>query len=133
MRILFTILAAATLGWAGVSAEDLAAGGFDRVSQRTQGSWRLVEDDGQRFIVLSDDFRTRGAPDLKFFLHASAVDAIDGDNAAAGLFLAELGDHRRGALRLPISADFDLNDYQSFVLHCEAFSKLWAVGALDRD
>lgn len=133
MRILLAGLAALLFGAASAGAEDLAAGDFDRVEQRTQGSWRLVEENGARFIVLSEDFRTRGAPDLKFFLHRSGVDAIDGDNAAQGLFLAELGNHKRGALRLPTSAQFSLDDYQSFVLHCEAYSKLWAVGKLHQN
>ena len=36
----------------------------------------------------------------------------------------------KGAQRYKLPADLDLDDYQTLVLHCEQYTKLWGVSAL---
>ena len=100
--------------------------GFD-----IEGSWSIVEEGGQRFVVLSDDFRTKSAPDLKLFLSPRAGSDVSSTNATRDA--ARIGpiESHRGGQRIAIPAEVDLTGYETLVLHCEQYSKLWGVADLD--
>jgi hypothetical protein len=107
----------------------VSTGGFENQESSIDGGWRIETRDDGRYLVFDDDFRTRRGPDLKIFLSIEAAANVTGDNAANGLFLAELESHRgTQAYRLP--DDLDLEAYASVVIHCERFSKLWGAGDL---
>ncbi|MGF1454430.1 MAG: DM13 domain-containing protein [Alphaproteobacteria bacterium] len=123
------LVAAPSSAYAAQDAE-LASGGFTNQEYKISGNWRIYEEDGKTFIALSDDFRTRRGPDLKIFLSPLAPDAVTGKNATEGsLLVAEL-DKSRGAQTYEIPTGTDLSAYQSVVIHCERFSKLWGAGPL---
>ena len=97
---------------------------------RSAGEWSIVERGGKRFVVLSDDFKTRGAPDLKIFLSPTSAADATGDNATSGsLLVAELA-ARRGGQTYELPAGADLGAYRSILIHCEAYSKLWSAADL---
>ena len=105
-------------------------GGFENQEYDIRGSWQIETRDDGRYLVLSEDFRTRRAPDLKIFLSAEPAEAVTSDNATQGHFLAALETHRGGSqYRLP--DDLDLSAFRSIVIHCERFSKLWGAGTLN--
>ena len=112
-------------------AQDMAspAGGFENQEYSIRGGWQIETRADGRYLVLSEDFRTRRGPDLKIFLHANSADAVTGDNAADGFFLTAL-DSNRGAQEYRLPDDLDLSAYGSVVIHCERFSKLWGAGNL---
>ncbi len=108
----------------------LKSGTWTKASFRSSGTWSIVERGGERYVVLDADFRTRRAPDLKIFLSPNAAGSLTGDNATDGAFrVAELSSNR-GAQSYKLPADIDLADFQSIIIHCEAYSKLWSTATL---
>ena len=108
-----------------VAAEPLAEGKWTKKTASISGSWSIVEEGGSRFLVLSDDFKTKKAPDLKLFLSSRDLSAIDGSNATSqAVFVAKLKSVR-GGQRYPIPDDIDLNEHSTLLLHCEKYAKVW--------
>ena len=99
-------------------------------SQKIKGTWQIVETDAGTFLELDDAFKTRNAPDLKLFLSPHAADEVNARNATAGSVLISKLKKAKGAQRYEIPADIDLSQFQTLVLHCEAYTKLWGVSAL---
>ena len=108
----------------------LHTGTWTKVSFNARGAWSIVERDGSRFVVLSDDFRTRGAPDLKIFLSPADAGTLNGSNATDGAHLVAELSSARGGQTYEIDADVDLGDFATIMIHCEQYSKLWAVASL---
>lgn len=105
----------------------LHEGAWTNQNYKTQGTWKIVDRDGAAFVVLSDDFKTKRAPDLKIFLNTRAAADVTNGNATTGsAFIAELSS-ARGGQSYPIPADVDLADFTSIIIHCERFSKLWTA------
>lgn len=109
------------------AADTVATGGFTNIAMKTKGTWTLETREDGVYAVLSEDFKARKAPDLKIFLHTSAANQVDDDNAASGLFVAELKSHK-GAQEYKLPEGIDLSSFKSFVIHCEQYSKFWAAG-----
>ncbi|MEO0613397.1 MAG: DM13 domain-containing protein [Pseudomonadota bacterium] len=108
----------------------LASGVWTKKSFRVSGDWSIYEKDGQTFIELSDDFKTKKAPDLKIFLSTKSVDAVNGRNATEGaILIAPLTSHKGGQVYL-VPSTIDVSDYESILIHCEAYSKLWSAATL---
>ncbi len=112
------------------AADTVASGGFSNIAMKTKGTWAIEKRDDGVYVVLSDDFKTRKAPDLKIFLDSQKASDIGDDNAADGLFVAELKSAKGGqSYKLP--SGVDLASYKSFVIHCEQYSKFWAAGNIN--
>jgi len=105
-------------------------GEFTKKTYKVNGSWTVVQRDGQTFIKLSDDFKTKRGPDLKIFLSPSSVASVNGDNAVNGALKLGALKSNKGAQEYLVPAGVNLADYNSVLVHCEAFSKLWAAGDL---
>jgi len=104
----------------------LAFGTFTKKRIRVHGSWELVvRDDGVRELRFDDAFRTRNGPDLKVFLSPRTIGDATGTNAVDGSLLLGGLQSNRGAQVYEIPADVDLSAYASFLVHCEAYAKLW--------
>lgn len=108
----------------------LFAGSWTKKSYTAAGGWRIVEISGKKYVELTDEFRTQNAPDLKIFLSPKASSDLNNRNATEGSLLVSPLSAPRGAQRYEIGADVDLSKYRSIMIHCEAFSKLWAVADL---
>ncbi|MEL6951699.1 MAG: DM13 domain-containing protein, partial [Pseudomonadota bacterium] len=111
------------------SADELG-GGWTKRSQKIQGTWSIVETQEGRFLELDDAFKTRRAPDLKLFLSPRAASDVTARNAVDGSVLIAKLRKARGGQRYEIPADLDLEQFETLVLHCEAFTKLWGVSSL---
>lgn len=97
------------------------------------GGWSIVEEDGDRFVVLDEDFKTRKAPDLKIFLSPLPLGELSDSTATEGSVLVAPLESHGGTSRYPIDAETDLGDYQSILIHCERFSKYWGGAELMRE
>ena len=96
------------------------------------GSWKIVAEGDGYALETGADFTARKGPDVKFFLSPIAAGEITGDNATEdSVFIVQL-DAFEGVQRFALPAGTKPEDYQSLVLHCEAYSKLWATSALER-
>lgn len=117
----------------GLAQETLAQGSFEPDSYfiNFEGSWEITQEAGKTYLLLKEDFQAKKAPDLKLFFSKLALDEIDGSNAAgeASLLLSPLQQFK-GAQRYLIPDTVDLAGYQSLILHCEQYSKLWGGAPL---
>ncbi|MHA7870836.1 MAG: DM13 domain-containing protein [Hyphococcus sp.] len=113
------------------AATHLYSGAWTKKSFKSSGTWTIYQEDGRTFVKLSSDFRTRSAPDLKIFLSPLAASETTGKNATEGAFrVAELTSNA-GEQIYEIPASVNLNDYQSILIHCEQYSKLWSASDLN--
>ncbi|MEM1138750.1 MAG: DM13 domain-containing protein [Pseudomonadota bacterium] len=129
-RIMLVSIGLGLAATASVKAEGVAAGGWDNQEYKISGDWKIVEEDGKRFFVLSDDFRTRNGPDLKIFFSTLPADEVRGNNVVSTSTRLAVLDKNKGGQRYEIPAELSLEDVKSVAIHCEQFSKLWGAGNL---
>lgn len=109
----------------GSSSEAPAASNFVKKRYNIKGKWKVTEQDGQKVVQFSDDFKTKGGPDLKLYLSSKSISELQsGDVESTSLKLSVLKSNQ-GAQSYIIPEDVNLSDYKSLVIHCEAFSVLW--------
>ena len=98
---------------------------FQKKTYALKGGITVEQRGSQTVIVFSDDFRTKNGPDLKVFLSKSDVASATGANAVStSLRLGVLQDNR-GGQEYVLPEGVNIADYNSVLVHCEAFSKLW--------
>lgn len=109
----------------------LASGtSWTKKANKITGSWEIARVGERLELRLADNYKTKKGPDLKFILSPQTVSAASGSNATSrSLILSPLATHK-GAQRFTLPAGTDLADYQSLLLHCEEYSKLWGASAL---
>lgn len=112
------------------SMQALHKGTWTKKSFKASGEWSIYTEDGKTYVKLSSDFRTRNAPDLKIFLSPQAASETNGRNATDGAVLISPLSSNSGEQIYEIPASVDLADYQSILIHCERFSKLWSAADL---
>ena len=93
---------------------------------KVKGTWTIEERADGNYLVLSDDFKTKNAPDLKFFVSNAGYESLNGSNATNGAVEIAKLSKNKGAQSYKIPSNVNLSDYKSLVLHCEQYSKLWA-------
>lgn len=108
------------------SSSSAFAGEWTKISFKIKGTWTIAD----RTLTLSDDFKTKGAPDLKLFLSPLAKEDITGNNATEGSVLIAPLKSRKGGQEYRLPDGIDLKNYQSLVLHCEKYSKVWGAADL---
>ncbi len=133
LAMAFAVTAVTAPASVAVAAEEteITSGTFTNQAYKITGTWRIYEKDGKTFITLSDDFRTRRAPDLKIFLSPTEASAVTSKNATEGSVLIAKLDSARGGQTYEIPEGTDLSAYKSVVIHCERFTKLWGAGPLE--
>ena len=102
------------------------ADGWQKQDFKVKGDWTIEQRDDGNYVVLSDDFKTKKAPDLKLFVSKKAYGDINGKNATEDAAIISLLSSHKGGQSYKIPAAIDLSDYQSLIIHCEKYSKLWA-------
>lgn len=132
-HLLATVALVTGLLSSAASAQDngiLAQGEWTKKGYAIDGTWTIVQKGKETFVVLSDDFSTKKAPDLKIFLSPESLDDLNNRNAtSASLLVAPLRSHKGGQeYLLPAGANW--RDYRSIVIHCEKYSKLWGGAGL---
>lgn len=128
--VLIALLSAVLLPGQVAFAGDDQGGTWTRKSQSIKGSWRIVDSADGRYLELDDAFRTRRAPDLKLFLSPLPADEITANNATSGSVLIAPLKKAKGAQRYALPDGLDLDEFQTLVLHCEQYTKLWGVSPL---
>ena len=105
--------------------QTLAQAGFQKKTYALKGGITVEQRGSQTVIVFSDDFRTKNGPDLKVFLSRNDVASSTGTNATSNAIrLGELKDNR-GGQEYVLPEGVNIADFNSVLVHCEAFSKLW--------
>ena len=105
--------------------QQLAQADFQKKTYSLKGGITVEQRGSQTVIVFSDDFRTKNGPDLKVFLSRNDVASSTGTNATSNAVrLGKLKDNR-GGQEYVLPAGVNIADFNSVLVHCEAFSKLW--------
>ncbi|GJL95372.1 MAG: hypothetical protein DHS20C05_17770 [Hyphococcus sp.] len=111
-------------------SEILYSGEWTKKSFKSSGTWEIYSEDGKTLVKLSDDFRTRKAPDLKIFLSPLEASLTTGKNATEGSLLVAALSSNKGGQVYELPENTDLTAYKSILIHCEAYSKLWSAANL---
>ncbi len=108
----------------------LFQGKWTKKTKKIEGTWKIVEDGGERYIILDEKFKTKKGPDLKIFLSTKTLDTVSNKNAVKGSVKVALLKSNKGAQRYQISAEVDLSRYKTLLVHCEKYAKLWGAAKL---
>jgi len=126
----FLVLLIGTASLSSVAHADDTGNTWTKRYQKIHGTWKIVETDDGRFLELDEKFKTRRAPDLKLFLSPRIDGDVTPQNAVAGSVLIAKLKKAKGAQRYALPADLNLSDFETLVLHCEQYTKLWGVSPL---
>ena len=100
---------------------------FAKKKYKVAGTVTIVEENGQTILRLSEDFKTKSGPDLKIFLSPQSASAVTGRTAVNGSISLGALKSNKGGSDYVLPAGVSLSDFQSILVHCEAFSVLWAA------
>jgi len=100
-------------------------------TEEATGAYTIERDEDDGLVLrLSDDFSTKKAPDLKIVLSPLSIKDANKKNALeGGLVLGNLTSHE-GAQSFVIPAGTDLEAYQTVLIHCKKYTKLWVAAPL---
>lgn len=107
------------------ASADTGVRAFDVAEKPLNGSWSIETRDDGAYIVLSDDFQTSNAPDLKIFLSQQDVNDVRDRTATRNAVLVSKLKSTSGAQEYKLPADFSKDAYTSVLIHCEQFSVFW--------
>jgi len=99
---------------------------------KVTGTYEIIERDGNRFIRLLDDFKTKKGPDLKLVLSPLTADAVTAKTALDGSLIVHELKSYKGAQEYTIPEDADLSKYKSVLIHCQKYTKLWGAARLEK-
>lgn len=105
-------------------------GDFVQKQKSIKGSWEIQQRGEQTVIVFGDDFKAKRGPDLKVFLSPNSVDDLTGKTATDGAVLISALSSNKGGQEYVVPEGIELSDYESILVHCEAYSVLWGGGDL---
>ena len=107
----------------------------DRGGQATRGTYRIERTaSGDLRLVLADDFKTDGGPDLHVVLSPTPFADAGNANALAGgaaRIVAPLM-HTSGGQVYDLPDDLDLAPFRSVLVHCVQFRHLFGAAPLTR-
>ncbi len=104
------------------------SGDFIRKNKTLKGSYEVIERDGQTIIRFADNFSASRGPDLKVFLSPTAIEDASGRNATRGSVLLGFVKSSSGAQEYVVPEGVDIANFNSVLIHCQAFSVLWGGG-----
>jgi len=126
-----TVFGAANLTYAAdapvavAMVETPQSGSFEKSSFSIKGDWKIVKENGQTIFRVSENFKTKNGPDLKLFLSRDTVSNATGATATQDAVRLGVLKSNKGGQDYIIPANVDLSQFNSILIHCEAFSKLW--------
>lgn len=95
-----------------------------------EGGWKITAEGDEKFLITTENFKAKKAPDLKFFLSEKSMKEITADNATKGATLIALLSSYKGQMKFKIPKDVDLEKMRTVVLHCAKYTKLWGKSSL---
>ena len=128
--ILFTLLV--MLSSISMVSQTTLKGTWQKQNKSISGHFEIEKTNGTTYIVLSDDFKTKSAPDLKLFLSKKRVSDITGKNATKDAILISELKKTKGSQKYKVPANVQLASYTSLIIHCEQYSIFWGGGAIPK-
>ena len=103
----------------------VSSGEFTKKRYSVHGSWEIVTIDGNKALKFSDDFKTKNGPDLKVFLSPKPLDTLGKKVSVSNSVNIGVLKSNKGAQIYKLPEGVSLSDYESVLIHCEAYSVLW--------
>ena len=91
---------------------------------RGEGSFQLVEEEGERILEFSEDFASTRGPDLFVWL-------TSGDDTEGFVSLGRL-QSASGAQRYAVPEEVNLDDFDRVIVWCRAFRVLFSTAEFER-
>ena len=111
-------------------ADVLSQGNWVKKQYGIKGGWEVVTENNQTIIRFDSSFKTKSGPDLKVFLSKQSMSQVTGKTATKDAILLSVLENNSGAQEYVVPADVDISQFQSLLIHCEAYSVLWGGGKL---
>ncbi|MBX2851000.1 MAG: DM13 domain-containing protein [Phycisphaeraceae bacterium] len=128
--ILGLLLLPATDASAAAGDTTVHSGTWSKKTYSASGTWKIVKNGDDHFVVLDSKFKTKSAPDLKLFLTKSKASSLTGKNATKNAVRIAKLKSNKGAQRYKLPKGTSPADYKTLIIHCEKYSKLWVTGTL---
>ncbi|WP_394749270.1 DM13 domain-containing protein [Spongiimicrobium salis] len=103
---------------------------WEKQNKSINGTFEIVKKESGTYIVLSDDFKTKSAPDLKIFLSKKSLSTITGKNATKDAVLVSKLKNAKGGQSYKLSGSVKLSEYKSIIIHCEEYGIFWGGSSL---
>ncbi|MCL1466220.1 DM13 domain-containing protein [Argonema galeatum] len=112
------------------SAEmSVQSGTFMNGEHPTQGIARIIVENGKRYLVLGNTFKTNNGPDLYVILHRSDAPPISGIRRQDYVSIGRL-QKVSGMQRYAIPANVNLTNFRSVAIWCRRFNATFGYAAL---
>lgn len=111
-------------------SQTIKKGTWEKQHKTISGSFEILKKDGGTYLVLSDDFKTKSAPDLKIFLSKKPLNSITGKNATKDAILVSKLKKNKGGQTYKIPGNIKLSEYASIIIHCEEYGIFWGGNSL---
>lgn len=121
----FAVAAIAAFAFASSAFASDYNGTFQKKAYKIQGSWTLTQVDGQQVIRFNDDFRTKMGPDLKIILSQKSINSLSKNPTLKTPLNLGLIQSNKGQQDYVLPEGVTLGDYESILIHCEAYNVLW--------
>ncbi len=102
-----------------------SSGTFTKKRYSIHGEWNITSVDGKTVLRFSDNFKTKNGPDLKVFLSPKNMGDLTGKTALDGALNLSVLQSNKNEQSYTIPDTVDLTQYESVIIHCEAYSVLW--------
>ena len=106
-------------------AGDGADKSFVKKRYSINGTAKVETVEGQNRLTFSEDFKTKNGPDLKVYLSKRSIDSLSAKDVSVSSIKLSVLKSNKGAQSYIIPDSIDLTEYDSIVIHCEAYSVLW--------
>jgi Electron transfer DM13 len=109
----------------------IASGSFVAAEQPTQGTFRIVAENRQRYLELGQTFKTNNGPDLHVILYRTDAPPQSGLRRQDYISLGRL-QKVNGTQRYAIPGNVNLANFHSAAIWCRRFNATFGYGKLGR-
>lgn len=106
-------------------ANDGADKTFVKKRYTIHGSAKVKDENGQKKLIFSDDFKTKNGPDLKVYLSKHSIEALSSQDVDQNAVRLSVLKSHKGSQSYIIPDDLNLDNFKSVVIQCEAYTVLW--------
>lgn len=113
-----------------IFSQTIKKGTWDRQNKSIKGTWEVVTKDDGTYIVFSDDFKTKKAPDLELFLSTKQAKDINRKKVVQeATSVSKLKSHK-GKQSYKLPSNLKIADFSSIIIHCRDYNIFWGAGNL---
>ena len=113
-----------------IFSQTIKKGTWDRQNKSIKGTWEVVTKDDGTYIVFSDDFKTKKAPDLELFLSTKQAKDINKKKVVQEAISVSKLKSYKGKQSYKLPSNLKIVDFSSIIIHCRDYNIFWGAGNL---